>query len=50
MNGWLDKHIQSIKLAVTSVGETIGNIFDMLVNNVSVNLEIVSDIFGNAIN
>lgn len=50
MNGWLDQHIKSIELAVTSVGETIGDIFDMLVDNVSVTLEIISDIFGNAIN
>lgn len=50
MNGWLDQHIKSIELAVTSVGETIGDIFDMVVDNVSVTLEIISDIFGNAIN
>lgn len=50
MNGWLDQHINSIKLAVSSVGETIGNVIDMLVGNLSVTLEIVSDILGNAIN
>lgn len=50
MNGWLDQHIKSIELAITSIGETIGNVFDMVVDNVSVTLEIISDIFGNAIN
>ena len=44
MNAWLDQHIKSIELAVSSIGETIGNVIDMIVNLVSKAFGIVSDV------
>jgi|GEM_PF-3068498 hypothetical protein len=41
MNAWLDQHIKSIELAITSIGETIGNVIDMIVDTVSEALSIV---------
>lgn len=45
MNAWLDEHIKSIELAVSAVGETIGNVIDMIVDTVSEALSIVWDIW-----
>lgn len=44
LNAWLDQHIKSIELAVSSIGETIGNVIDMIVNLVSKAFGIVSDV------
>ena len=41
MNAWLDEHIKSIELAVSAVGETVGNVIDMIVDTVSEALSIV---------
>ena len=41
MNAWLDEHIKSIELTVSAVGETIGNVIDMIVDTVSEALSIV---------